>query len=64
MAPRDQSNSEAPGLPVALSKIAGVTNTPVPSFPFVKVQLPEKIGIVKPRTDRSINHSTDHSPEA
>ena len=32
MAPRDHSNSEAPGLPVALSKIAGVTNTPVPSF--------------------------------
>ena len=41
MAPRDQSNSEAPGLPVALSKIAGVTNTPVPSFPFVKLQFLE-----------------------
>ena len=30
IAPRDQSSNEAPGLPVALSKIAGVTNTPEP----------------------------------
>ena len=60
--PRDQSSNEAPGLPVALSNIAGVTKMPVPGGRSLSTKSIKQNW--KLHTNSSVYHSAEHGPEA
>ena len=60
--PRDQRSNEAPGLPVALSNIAGVTKMPEPGGRYLSNRSTKQNWRL--RTNSSVYHSAEHGPEA